>query len=472
MSRGPHQPTSRRAACRSSVAAGIDAEALGDLEQVGGSGCGDRARPGCQRFLTQGPGPLAERRVPADQLQRCEAFSVCVPRRLLPRGRFGVWPIPRFCVGCWSPGRLWCRRARATRAGSRSLIQARCRLSLGGVRARARAAMVTAGSCRGGRAPGPQSCQPVDLVEAEIEAHYAGVSLSQAEREQVRQAITDDLGERVATAQREIERCQAVLEEAKEQERKLLHMHYEERISGELFDDEQARIRKLRQDVEALIARLSVRYDDIAATLDLALEILSEDLHELYRRADDSIRRLINQGIFNALFVCDEIIAAAELAEPFAALRTLHDAIRALPARAGRLAGPRQRCPANAKSPAPRRDRDPFRVGSIREHLVRRVGLEPTRPFGQGLLRAPRLPFRHRRKCGRPGEDTRARARRGGARQEGGCLPPVRRAGPGRRRTRPCRPPGRGARARRSSPAESPAWQMPPAGSARARSAA
>ena len=140
--------------------------------------------------------------------------------------------------------------------------------------------MVTAGSCRGGRAPGPQSCQPVDLVEAEIEAHYAGVSLSQAEREQVRQAITDDLGERVATAQREIERCQAVLEEAKEQERKLLHMHYEERISGELFDDEQARIRKLRQDVEALIARLSVRYDDIAATLDLALEILSEDLHD------------------------------------------------------------------------------------------------------------------------------------------------------------------------------------------------
>jgi hypothetical protein len=28
---------------------------------------------------------------------------------------------------------------------------------------------------------------------------------------------------------------------------------------------------------------------------------------------------------------------------------------------------------------------------------MRRVGFEPTHPFGQGLLRAPRLPFRHRR---------------------------------------------------------------------------
>lgn len=127
----------------------------------------------------------------------------------------------------------------------------------------------------------------------------------------------------------EIERCQAVLEEVKEQERKLLHMHYEDRISGELFDDEQARIRERRKDAETLIVRLGVRHEDIAATLDLAPEILSDDLHQFYRRAEDSIRRPINQAIFKALYVCDEAITEAELAEPFAALRTLHDAIRA-----------------------------------------------------------------------------------------------------------------------------------------------
>ena len=53
------------------------------------------------------------------------------------------------------------------------------------------------------------------------------------------EAITIDLGERVATAQQEIDRCRGVLREVNEQERKLLHMHYEDRITGELFDDEQ-----------------------------------------------------------------------------------------------------------------------------------------------------------------------------------------------------------------------------------------
>jgi site-specific DNA recombinase len=228
-----------------------------------------------------------------------------------------------------------------------------------------------------------QGYQPIDLVEAAIEDHYATVPFSAAEREEVRKEITDDLGERVATAQQEIERCKAVLEEIKEQERKLLHMHYEERISGELFDEEQARIRERRKDAEELIARLSVRYEDIAATLELALEILGEDLHEMYRRADDQIRRLINQAIFKALFVCDETISEAEFTEPFAALRALHAAIRGLPASAVPLAERRrrrQRCPDNAKGPDPCRDRDLFRVGSISEALVRARGLEPPRP--------------------------------------------------------------------------------------------
>jgi hypothetical protein len=62
-----------------------------------------------------------------------------------------------------------------------------------------------------------------------------------------------------------------------EQERKLLHMHYEDRITSELFDEEQARLRLRRQDADALIARLDLSYKDIAETLDHALEILSED---------------------------------------------------------------------------------------------------------------------------------------------------------------------------------------------------
>jgi site-specific DNA recombinase len=226
----------------------------------------------------------------------------------------------------------------------------------------------------------PQGYQPVDLVENAVEDHYATVSLTETERDEVRQAISNDLGERVATAKQEIDRCRGVLREIREQERKLLTMHYEDRITSELFDDEQARLRLRRQDAEALIARLNLSYGDIAVTLDYALGIVGDDLHELYLRVDDSIRRLINQALFNALFVCDEAITDAELAGPFAELRDLRDAIHGVlratpnPMPASVLANT---MPPNARAPVPWREREPLDVGSISEVLVELGGLEP-----------------------------------------------------------------------------------------------
>ncbi len=226
----------------------------------------------------------------------------------------------------------------------------------------------------------PQSYQPVDLVETAIEDHYATVSLTDTEREEIRQAISEDLGERVATAKQEIDRCRGVLRAIKEQERKLLNMHYEDRITGELFDDEQTRLRHQREDAEALITRLNLSYQDIADTLDLALEILGEDLHDLYQRADDTVRRLLNQAIFNALYVCDETITKAELAGPFAELRTFHNALRGIisatpnPTSATTVAST---LPQDAKTPVPWRERGSFDVGSISDVLVGRPGIEP-----------------------------------------------------------------------------------------------
>jgi hypothetical protein len=155
-------------------------------------------------------------------------------------------------------------------------------------------------------------CPHVDIVESAIEEHYRGVAITEAEREEVRQAITNLC-------------CQ-----------------------------------------------------DIAATLDLALEILGEDLHDLYQRADDTIRRLLNQAIFKALYVCDETIANVEMTGPFAALCDFRDAIHRLPSSTPYPA------PAiaastlpNAKAPIPSRERELLDVGSISEVLVGPAGLEP-----------------------------------------------------------------------------------------------
>jgi site-specific DNA recombinase len=223
----------------------------------------------------------------------------------------------------------------------------------------------------------PQGYQPVDLVETAIENHYAGVSLTDAEREEVRRAISEDLGTRVAVAEQEIDRSRGVLQEIKEQERKLLNMHYEDRISGELFDDEQTRLQQRRQDAEALIVRLNLSYQDIAETLDLALEIVGDDLHDLYLRAEDNTRRLINQAIFKALHVCDETITAVELAGPFAELRNLSDAIHDTTPHPLSAAIAAELGARNAKTPVPWGDREPLDVGSISNVMVEPAGIEP-----------------------------------------------------------------------------------------------
>jgi site-specific DNA recombinase len=238
----------------------------------------------------------------------------------------------------------------------------------------------------------PQGYQPVDLVEQAVEDHYATVGLTPDERDRVRETLTKDLSDRIALAQQEVERCQGVLEQIKERERKLLHMHYEGRISDELFDDEQATLRRERHETETLMSRLSLNHDDAVATLDLALQIIESDIHDLYRRGDETIRRLLNQALFKALYIEDEQVVEQELTEPFLKLRALHTALTAAPS-SNHRAQLRSLCPGNAKGADPYRGRTPFRVGSISEHLVRMRGLEPPRSRLHTDLNRARLPI-------------------------------------------------------------------------------
>ena len=227
----------------------------------------------------------------------------------------------------------------------------------------------------------PQGYQPIDLVEQRSRTTTPASRSAQAEREQVRKAITErprrarghrPAGDRAA--------ARPSLTKSKSRSESCCTCTTKSASAANCSTTSKPASASAAKTPKTLIARLSVRYDDIAATLDLALKILGDDLHELYRRADDTIRRLINQAIFNALYVCDETITEAEFAEPFAALRALHTAIRGLPASPRPLAERRRRrqhCPADAKGPDPYRGREPFRVGSISASLVRTSGLEP-----------------------------------------------------------------------------------------------
>lgn len=211
---------------------------------------------------------------------------------------------------------------------------------------------------------------PSDAVEAAIENHYRTINLSLPDQERVQAAI-EQLAKLATTSQHEIDRCQGALAALKAQERKLLDKHYADKISDELFDDEAERIKGERQDAEAIIARLSIRHEDLVGGLALALKLVSADLSGLYLRANPTIRRLMNQAIFEFIWVWDEAHVQSQLASPFKELAALSQ-ITAADATAGEALLPEL----TAGTTNDQASKD-LVVGSISDEMVGETGFEP-----------------------------------------------------------------------------------------------
>ena len=115
---------------------------------------------------------------------------------------------------------------------------------------------------------------------------------------------------------------------------------------------------------------MKLGHQDIAETLNLALEIVSEDLQTLYKQADNNIRRLINQAIFKALYICDDDITRTELAKPFAQLHAVRRTTQRK-ASTKKALEPAEILAYNAKSPDPTRSRELLAVGLNNDVMVR-----------------------------------------------------------------------------------------------------
>ena len=157
----------------------------------------------------------------------------------------------------------------------------------------------------------------VEAVAAAVEDYYAKIELTAATRADIRRTARQRLemiGERSGV---EVARAEQVLGSLRAQEKKLLAAHYADEISGELFSEEQHRLRRERVAAEATIARLGRDFEAAESNLDLTLN-LTDDVQSTYRRGNDEQRRLFNQGIFERIEIDRERVESATLASPFA----------------------------------------------------------------------------------------------------------------------------------------------------------
>jgi hypothetical protein len=233
-----------------------------------------------------------------------------------------------------------------------------------------------------------QRPQRVEAVEAAIERHYKTITLTSHHRERIVSLIERHIAKEATTSEQEIRRCDALLTDLKEQERKLMEKHYKDELSSEFFSEEAARIKGERLDAEAITARLTVRYDELGKFLTLVLKLASADLHDLYLRAKPYIRRLMNQAIFEAIWVYDEDNTRSQLASPFKEVHAIAAAEQNTPQEDQETPEdptPNERVPVgvgatepqNDEAPDPWEDSGDFALGLISTSMVGPAGFEP-----------------------------------------------------------------------------------------------
>ena len=219
----------------------------------------------------------------------------------------------------------------------------------------------------------------VDRLEAGVERCYKKLQLSQNRVGQIRQAIERHIGNLARFAEVEIDRANRQLGRLLDEERKLLHQHYQERISEALFEDELARIRKERAGAEKTIDRLQTDYEELLANLETALK-LAGDMGCAYALAGPTVRRLLNQAFFKQLRISEEDVAEAVITEPYEQLLAIDliDELEVAERYWEQTFGPQadQRVPAEALETHRTPDLSLVR-GSISDVMVEPTGIEP-----------------------------------------------------------------------------------------------
>ena len=229
-------------------------------------------------------------------------------------------------------------------------------------------------------------------VEAKIENHYKTVTLTAEERDRVVGEVERRLAKLATVSEQEQRRCNALLADLKEQEHKLMDKHYKDELSEEFFSEEAARIKKERVDAKAILARLAIRHEELGQFLAMVLRVVSYDLHDLYLRAAPHIRRLMNQAIFEAIWIADDEEISSDLASPVKEAHAIKDdvyeetkrSIRSIQSKARKRRGSDGFIPVgvgaaeNEEAPNPgEAGSGDFARGSISASMVGPAGLEP-----------------------------------------------------------------------------------------------
>lgn len=168
------------------------------------------------------------------------------------------------------------------------------------------------------RTPCTRKALLISVVEDLITDYYASVELDPGLRQHIEATLTDELQSARAQAEALHRELTTQRQQLTHERTRLLQAHYAGAVPLELLKTEQDRITCQLETIETRLSATSAHFDTVQANLRTALDLAS-DCHRAYVHADDQTRRLLNQALFEAIYI-DEDGAHATLAEPFRTL--------------------------------------------------------------------------------------------------------------------------------------------------------
>ena len=162
----------------------------------------------------------------------------------------------------------------------------------------------------------------VALIEDAIERHYAAIRFSQPFITEMRDQVDAVIGDQEKSARLLRKQITAQLKELDTKEENLIDLAADSTLPRTKVKERLRDIASERRRLEGRLETANADLTDSAQLVNASLALL-EQPDKLYRRCNDQQRRLLNQAIFQALYIEDEEITDSELQEPFGLLHAI-----------------------------------------------------------------------------------------------------------------------------------------------------
>ena len=163
------------------------------------------------------------------------------------------------------------------------------------------------------------------VVEAVVLSHYAEIRLPEERAELVRQSMQATLADERQSGDLRRQQLTEQLARLERQEENLLDLVADGTLRPTKVRSRLASMKEKRDKIKGELGGITINLATGAAMLEAALDLLANP-QELYRRSGAEQRRLLNQAIFDRLYVFDEEITEATYHTPFDELLAARDA--------------------------------------------------------------------------------------------------------------------------------------------------